>query len=185
MTGPCDEYKEKIAALLTGDLSPSDAGVVEGHVNACDACRRYREGLFKDDRLLKSFVQSVDDSIDGLEARIMETIGMGMEGQPSRRDEPAERKSWIFNNKFLKLILSCARSAPNYFHTNYNEITDSYIIEMQITFHRKLNMPFTFHREGHFTVSQKIKLQITFHKKLKRPFTLSHKKSCPPSYIYA
>jgi outer membrane lipoprotein-sorting protein len=104
MTGSCDTYQEKIAALLAGDLSAADVRLVEEHVNTCETCRRYRDGLQQDDRLLKSFVQSVDDGMNGLEAKIMETINTELADQTALRQNEAANKASIFRCRVMRVV---------------------------------------------------------------------------------
>ena len=69
MNDRCLEFREKIAALLAGDLPSTDVEAVERHVRECSDCRQHQLDLFEDDRLLNDFVRSVDDAVPRLEGQ--------------------------------------------------------------------------------------------------------------------
>jgi len=101
MTDRCQEYRERIAGLLIGDLPASNSDAVERHVLECPDCRAYQEGLLQDDRLLNGFVESVDDKVTRLEGIIMESIDSAPL-DTSRSGTDQNRWSWLFGSKVSK-----------------------------------------------------------------------------------
>ena len=74
MSERCNEYREKIAAILAGDVTAVDANAAERHLLVCPDCLRFHQDLLKDDQLLTEFVRSADDEVTRLEGLVMDTI---------------------------------------------------------------------------------------------------------------
>lgn len=74
MNFECQEYRERIAAMVTGYLSPEEEEQLEQHLSECPDCREYLELLREDDRLLAGFVSKMDRIINDLERRIISTL---------------------------------------------------------------------------------------------------------------
>jgi len=74
MNDRCNEYREKIAEILAGDVTAVDADAVEQHLLVCPDCLQFHQDLLQDDSLLTEFVRSVDDEVTRLEDLVMNTI---------------------------------------------------------------------------------------------------------------
>jgi len=74
MTDRCNEYREKIAEILAGDVTAVDADAVEQHLLVCPDCLQFHQDILQDDSLLTEFVRSVDDEVTRLEDLVMNSI---------------------------------------------------------------------------------------------------------------
>jgi hypothetical protein len=75
MSDRCAEIREKLAEMLHSELLAGEAEKVEEHLAGCAGCREYRDALLEDDRLLTGMTRSMDERIELLEERVMESIG--------------------------------------------------------------------------------------------------------------
>ena len=70
MNAPCDDYRDKLAELITGGLPDAEHEAIERHLSECAACREYEQALLADHRLVSGFVGSMDDRVARLESRV-------------------------------------------------------------------------------------------------------------------
>ena len=74
MSKRCNEYREKIAEILSGAVSSVDADAVQQHLLTCPDCLRFHQELLQDDQLLTEFVRSADDEVARLEGLVIDAI---------------------------------------------------------------------------------------------------------------
>lgn len=75
MSDRCAETRERLEEMLHAELPAGVADTVEKHLAGCAACRKYRDALLEDDRLLTGMTRSMDERIERLEERVMDSIG--------------------------------------------------------------------------------------------------------------
>lgn len=95
MNDRCDRIREKLEDELSRRLSAEDRADVDRHVEGCENCRRYRDALHSDDRLLDAFAASVDGLASRIEDGVMRapdtTAGSHEAGTRLRFAHPALR----------------------------------------------------------------------------------------------
>jgi len=70
----CSEYRDRIPALVSGDLPADEREQIEGHLSQCAVCHAYLDALEEDDRLLEGFVESFEENMRDLEHRIVGAV---------------------------------------------------------------------------------------------------------------
>jgi outer membrane lipoprotein-sorting protein len=107
MSDRCNEYREKIAGILAGDITDVDADAVQQHLLTCPECLRFHQELLKDDQLLTEFVRSADDEVARLEGLVMNTIDSLDINVPLQKDT-----TWwgarFFRNRAMKFVAAAA-----------------------------------------------------------------------------
>jgi hypothetical protein len=103
MTDSCEDIRKAIAGIIAGGPAPADPDALERHLGECPDCRRHLQGLLQDDRLLNGFIRSVDERLNLLEEKIMESIndGNGMEAE-SIQPTGDRGESIILRGRFLR-----------------------------------------------------------------------------------
>ena len=107
MSERCDEYREKIAAILAGDVTDVDADAVEQHLLTCPDCLRFHRDLLQDDQLLTEFVRSADDEVKRLEGLVMGAID-NVDMTATREKEDAWWGKRFFQSRALKFAAAAA-----------------------------------------------------------------------------
>ncbi|MGD8413129.1 MAG: zf-HC2 domain-containing protein [Candidatus Latescibacterota bacterium] len=102
MSDKCDEYREKIAGILAGEVDAVDAEAVEKHMLECPDCRRFHQDLLQDDRMLNEFVRSADDEVTRLEALVMNNIENAVADRAPARWSVSRGAGW-FQSPLVKL----------------------------------------------------------------------------------
>ncbi|HCO92495.1 MAG TPA: hypothetical protein DIU00_00850 [Phycisphaerales bacterium] len=74
MNSDCENMKDQIADLLTGNLSESQMRKLEQHLNECAACRDYASALKNEDMLLTEFFAGMDLNTASRQERLLQVI---------------------------------------------------------------------------------------------------------------
>jgi len=86
MNAPCDDYRDKLAELISAGLPDQDHEAIENHLSECRACREYQRALLADHRLVSSLVGSMDERVEGLEDRVVDAIRQAEGAEPVATD---------------------------------------------------------------------------------------------------
>lgn len=81
MSDRCTEIRERLEEMLHMELPADESDGIEEHLAECDGCREYRDALLGDDMLLTGMTRSMDERIEQLEERVMESIGTQAENR--------------------------------------------------------------------------------------------------------
>lgn len=74
MNEQCDSIREKMSAMLSGDLPADLARSIEKHAGKCPACRVFLQALRQDDQLLTDYVRSLDSTVARVRVAAIESL---------------------------------------------------------------------------------------------------------------
>ena len=107
MNDPCKSVRTALTEMLAGGSPSIDPDEIERHLDQCPDCRREFQGLLQDDRLLNGFISSVDDRINLLEERIMESINANTVHE-TPKETTAKRPTPLFNRRIMRFAATAA-----------------------------------------------------------------------------
>ncbi len=132
MNDQCGNVRIKIDEILAG-RSPNDLEMIEQHLSECPDCRQYQQGLLENDPLLTGFVRSVDEKLQHMEGKIMETINSQMTRDKTRLAEVSGR-GWteIFRSRIMKLAAAAVVLAAIIIAINFIDRTGTDFVWAQV-----------------------------------------------------
>ena len=74
MENHCRNIQQKIAKLITEDLSPEEKNELQIHLNGCHLCREYFKGLQSDDKRMRVFSNAINTTVARLEDNVLAAI---------------------------------------------------------------------------------------------------------------
>lgn len=88
MSEQCRDIRDLLVAASFHDLERGQRRIVDLHVEECEACRTFRDGIITDDRELDAFVAATASRLPALEERIRAGVEKTAVGPVRRRIPP-------------------------------------------------------------------------------------------------
>jgi predicted anti-sigma-YlaC factor YlaD len=70
----CKNIQEQMPRFIAGTLSEQESKNVQSHIEACSVCRKYKEAMQRDDRLLCDYAESMRPRIARMEREVKTAI---------------------------------------------------------------------------------------------------------------
>ncbi len=74
MNNKCDDFKDRIAELVGGSLSGSEAQQIQHHINECTECAEFEKLLRGEDELLSRLFSSFDADLERQQQEVIRAI---------------------------------------------------------------------------------------------------------------
>lgn len=84
MNNDCDKMRDRIADLVGGTLSQTEAQVLEQHLRQCPACNTYAQALKREDLLLAKLFADIDANMTARQQEILKAIDRSQPAKQSR-----------------------------------------------------------------------------------------------------
>jgi len=75
MNRDCEIIRDRVAALIAGELPADEKRQVQQHLDLCSDCRAYAGALEEQERMLTDFFAAIDCNMDSRQVGVIEALG--------------------------------------------------------------------------------------------------------------